>query len=197
MMCAVERRECFAPHAIVGAALAGHLWRTDRPRNPDPARVNVREPTTAYSEALLVEQARDLFFAANGFSVADYAAAEFTIGVWGWSLKFPNVEERKRVVPFHDLHHVLTGYGTDWMGEAEIGAWELRAGCNSWVAYFLNASGVALGLFLSPARVWRAFLAAKGQHTLYRDPVPYPSLLQMSVGEVRRRLGIPPHGLVP
>jgi hypothetical protein len=159
--------------------------------------VDVRKPTRAYSEALLLEQARDLFFAANGFSVADYSAATFTLGAWGWSLRFPNTEKRKRVVPFHDLHHVLTGYGTDWIGEAEIGAWELRAGCNSWIAYFLNASGVMIGLCRSPARVWRAFLAAKGQRTLYRDPLPYQSLLQMRVAQVRRRLGIPAHGLVP
>ncbi len=28
-------------------------------------------------------------------------------------------------IPFNDLHHVATGYGTDVLGEAEIGAWEL------------------------------------------------------------------------
>lgn len=159
--------------------------------------MDVRKLTRTYSEALLLEQARDLFFATNGFSVADYGAATFTIDIWRWSLKFPNTRERQRVVPFHDLHHVLTGYGTDWIGEAEIGAWELRAGCDSLIAYFLNASGVVIGLCLSPARVWRAFLAAKGQRTLYGDPVPYQSLLQMSVGEVRKRLGIPSHGLTP
>ena len=152
---------------------------------------------TSYPDTLLLEEARNLFFVANGFRVEDYAAPTFTIGILGIQLKFPNTASRKRVVPLHDLHHVLTGFGTDWMGEAEIGAWELRAGCNSFIAYFLNGSGVIIGLFLSPRRVWRAFLAAKGQRTLYRDPVPYERLLQMTVGEVRQRLGIPPHGLIP
>lgn len=145
--------------------------------------------------SLLLEEARNLFLAANGFSVRDYAASTFTIGILGLSLKFPNTEGRKRIVPLHDLHHVLTGFGTDWVGEAEIGVWELRAGCNSLIAYFLNGSAVIIGLFMSPSRVWRAFRQAKDQLTLYRDRAPYERILQMSVGEVRNRLGIPPKGL--
>src|SRR6266851_850554 len=147
-----------------------------------------------YSDALVMEEARDVYLAANGFNIRDYGASTFTLGFGGFRVKFPNVAARKRVIPLHDLHHVLTGYGTDWMGEAEIGAWELRAGCNSWVTYFLNGSGVIIGLFLSPARVWRAFLAAKGQRTLYRDSADYASLMGMRVGEIRKRLGIPALG---
>jgi len=148
-----------------------------------------------YSDSLRIGEARDLFFAANGFRVKDYSAPTFTLSIFGLPLKFPNTASRRRVVPLHDLHHVLTGFATDWIGEAEIGAWELRAGCTTFVAYFLNGGGVLIGLFLSPRRVWRAFRAAKGQRTLYRDSIPYEQLLQMTVGEVRRRLGIPPEGL--
>jgi hypothetical protein len=85
---------------------------------------------------------------------------------------------------------VLTGFGTDWIGEAEIGAWELRAGCNSFITYFLNGPGVIIGLFISPGRVWRALRAARGQRTLYRDPTPYERLLRMTVGELRARIAI-------
>ena len=35
---------------------------------------------------------------------------------------FPNTAGRVRAVRYHDLHHVVTGYATDWTGEAEIGA---------------------------------------------------------------------------
>jgi hypothetical protein len=154
-------------------------------------------PTTSYSDTLVLKEARNLYLVANGFRIEDYTAPTFTIGILGRAFKFPNTAGRKRIVHLHDLHHVLTGFGTDWMGEAEIGAWELRAGCNSFIAYFLNGSGVIIGLFLSPRRVWHAFRAAKGQRTLYRDPIPYERLLQMTVGEVRKRLGIPPHGLIP
>ena len=137
-----------------------------------------------------MQEARNLYLAANGFSVRDYDASTFAIGVWGLSLKLPNTEGRKRAVPLHDLHHVLTGFGTDWVGEAEIGAWELRAGCNSFITYYLNGCAVIIGLFISPGRVWRAFRAARGQRTLYYDPAPYDRLLQMTVGELRNKLGI-------
>lgn len=157
--------------------------------------MDLQAPGKACSESMLLEDARDLFLAPNGFSVRDYAAPTFTIGILGMRLKFPNTKGRKRAVPLHDLHHVLTGFGTNWVGEAEIGAWELRAGCNSFITYYLNGGGVLIGLFLSPSRVLRAFRAAKGQRTLYRDPASYEQLLQMSVGEVRKRLGIPPQGL--
>ena len=153
--------------------------------------VVTRRKTPMYSDDLLMQEARDLHLAANGFSIGDYEAKTFTIGIFGLALKFPNTEARKRAVPLHDLHHVLTGYGTNWIGEAEIGAWELRAGCNSFVTYFLNGSGAVIGLFLAPRRLWRAFQAAKGQRTLYSDPTPYERLLHMTVGELRMRLGIP------
>src|SRR5262245_44151067 len=41
---------------------------------------------------------------------------------------YPNTKGRKRVVQAHDLHHLLTGFGTDLLGEAELGAWELGTG---------------------------------------------------------------------
>lgn len=157
--------------------------------------IGLQESTAAETKSLLLEKARDRFFAANGFRMENYTASTFTIRILGLSFKFPNTKTRKRAVPLHDLHHVLTGFGTDWVGEAEIGAWELRAGCNSFITYFLNGSGVLIGIFLSPGRVWRAFRGAKGQRTLYRDPLAYESLLQMSVSELRARLGIPPQGL--
>jgi hypothetical protein len=149
------------------------------------------EPTNeTYSNDLLMREARDLYLSAHGFSLAEYQASTFSIGILGFTLKFPNTKARQRVIPLHDLHHVLTGYATDWAGEAEIGAWELRAGCDSLVAYLLNGGGVIIGFFLCPRRVWRAFLRAKGQRTLYGDPIPYESLLQMTVGDLRKKLGI-------
>jgi hypothetical protein len=93
-------------------------------------------------------------------------------------------------VPLHDLHHILTGFATDWIGEGEIGVWEIRTGCRSFAAYFLNGGGVLIGLLLSPRRMVRAFHAAKGQRNLYRDSVSYDRMLQMTVGELRAHLGL-------
>jgi len=135
------------------------------------------------------------YFKRSGFGSETYSALTFTIKLLGIPFTFPSTANRKRALPLHDFHHILTGYGTSWIGEAEIGAWELRAGCNSLVTYWLNGSGVLLGLLISPRRVWRAFRAARGQHTLYRDTKPYSTLIEMSVGDLRRRLGIPAEGI--
>ncbi len=142
-----------------------------------------------------MREARDRFLASNGFRVEDYSAPTYTIKFWRWPVRFRNTKAHRWATPLHDLHHILTGYRTDWIGEAEIGAWELRAGCKTFVVYWLDAWGAAIGLFISPARVWQAFLRAKGQRTLYRDPALSESVSHMTVGEVRARLGIPLGGV--
>jgi hypothetical protein len=152
---------------------------------------------SAYHDTLTLREARDRFLSSNGFRVQDYSAPTYGLRIWGLSLRFPNTKAHRWATPLHDLHHILTGYETDWTGEAEIAAWELRAGCRTLDVYCLDIAGVIIGLFMSPARVWRAFVKAKGHRTLYRDGVLRESALQMTVGEVRSRLGIPPGGLKP
>jgi hypothetical protein len=145
--------------------------------------------------SLTMREALDLYFQRSGFNADSYTAPTFTLKLLRIPFTFPSTAGRKRALPLHDFHHILTGYGTDWVGEAEIGAWELRAGCKDLAAYVLNGGGVVVGLLLSPSRVWRAFRTARGQRTLYREPEPYDRLLEMSVGALRERLGIPPGGL--
>lgn len=157
--------------------------------------MNEKAPCSAYPDKLTLQQARDQFFAANGFHLEDYSAPTYTVKLFGLPIKFPNTKAHRWATPLHDLHHILTGYQTDWIGEAELAAWELRAGCKTLVVYWLDLSGVAIGLLLSPRRVWRAFRSAKGHRTIYRDRDPCDSLMQMTVGEVRSRLRIPPEGL--
>ena len=144
-----------------------------------------------------VRQALDVYLSTNGFDVAAYDAptyevdmAEVTGDVW----TFRNTPARKRAVPFHDLHHVATGYGTDVLGEAEIGAWELVAGCDSLFLWWINASAVGLGLLIGPRRTVRALWRAIGQRSLYRERIDYDEALAMAVVELRARLGIRPEG---
>ena len=151
--------------------------------------------TSTDISSLSMREARDLYFKQNGFNLDHYSASTFTIKLAGIPFTFPSTAARKRALPLHDFHHILTGYGTNWVGEAEIGAWELRAGCNSFITYWLNGWGVVIGMFMSPRRVWRAFRSARGQHTLYRESEPYAALLESTVGALRRKLGIPPAGL--
>ena len=137
------------------------------------------------------------YLAANAFDASAYEAPTYEVDlgeVTGEVWSFPNEPARRRAVPLHDLHHVLTGYGTDVLGEAEIGAWELVAGCTSVFLWWINASAVGVGLLLSPPRVLRAARKAVGQRSLYRHGVPYSALLELTVGDLRAQIGMPEDG---
>jgi hypothetical protein len=139
---------------------------------------------------LTVREGRDRYLAANGFDVAGYTAPTFSIKILGVPCTFKNPPARQRAVPLHDLHHVATGYGTDFTGEAEIGIWELRGGCNTFFLWFINLLAVLAGVLISPLRVARAFFRARGQRSLYRDELPYEQLLELTVDQLRARLGL-------
>jgi hypothetical protein len=155
----------------------------------------VRAGTTQPPE-LRVGEARDRYLAENGFDVAGYTAPTFRIRVFRVTWTLPNWPARRRVVPLHDLHHVVTGYGTDLVGEAETSAWELRCGgLDSLFLWCFKLGAVSLGLVLAPSRVVSSFRRARGQRNLYGDPRPYRELLALSVGELRAGLGVPEDGL--
>ncbi len=151
--------------------------------------------TTDPFEPLTTRHALDDFLDANGFTTDGYDAPTVDIPIGFITIPLPNTEGRKAVVRFHDLHHVATGYGTDLIGEGEIGAWELRAGCTNFASWFYNSMAAAFGFLLSPRRVWRAFRSAKGQRTLYRLGMSYDEVLAMPIEEVRERLGLPAGGI--
>lgn len=147
--------------------------------------------------SLTVREARDRYLAENGLTLDAYTAPTFEIdlrdlggGVW----RLLNIPARKRAIPLHDLHHVVTGYGTDLVGEGEIGAWELIGGCNSLFLWWINLGALLVGFLLAPRRVARAAWRARGQRTLYRDSDPYECLLRMTVADIRARLGVPVEG---
>jgi ubiquinone biosynthesis protein Coq4 len=103
---------------------------------------------------------------------------------------FPNTEARRRAVRLHDLHHIATGYDTSLVGEAEIGAWELAAGCaDYYAAWLLNATAVAFGLLLAPRRLWRALVRGRRSTSLYRLGFD-DRWLDESVEALRGRLGL-------
>src|SRR5579859_5609468 len=130
--------------------------------------------------------ARAKYFAANGFGADggyDAPFVDFKLGPIPFP--FPNTDGRRRAVRYHDLHHIVTGYHTDFTGELEIAAWELGAGCRAFpTAWLLNLGGTAMGAAVAPGRTYRAFCRGRRSRTLYGRPLP--PLLSSTVAEARR-----------
>ena len=144
-----------------------------------------------YDDTLSVREARERYFRDNGFGEdGGYGAAWVKLQMGPLTLPLPNTPQRVRAVRFHDLHHVVTGYATDWTGEAEIAAWEIAGSCaDHHAAWLLNLWAMAIGLVIAPRRVWRAFVRGRRSRNLYREPWS-EALLEPRVGELRARLGL-------
>ena len=148
--------------------------------------------TTTYDDGWTLRDARAAYFEDNGFGDdGGYAKKWVHVQLGPLPFGFPNSAARVRAVKYHDLHHVVTGYATDIVGEAEIGAWEIGSGCAGFVAaWLLNLYAMVLGFLAgAPGAVWRAF--ARGRHTrnLYRTEYD-DALLETKLGEVRARLAL-------
>jgi hypothetical protein len=135
-----------------------------------------------------VRAGRDRYLADNSLTLESYSEKGFPIYVGKRFIRLPN----PGLLHLHDLHHVVTGYGTGLVGEAEISAYELRAGCRSFMVHMLCLGAIMCAMFVAPRRIIRAWRRARGARTLYFTTVPYEALLDMSVAELRRRLNIVP-----
>lgn len=143
----------------------------------------------------IVREAFERYLAINGFTTASYTAPTVDIPIGPLTVALPNTKGRQALVRWHDLHHLVTGYGTDLVGEAEIGAWELRAGCYGVAAYVYNGMAVSMGLLIAPRRTLQAFRDAAGCTTLYRLELDYDETLSLSVEELRQKAGVPAAGM--
>jgi hypothetical protein len=143
-----------------------------------------------YDAALTLREARGRYFAANGLGEGGYEDKWVKFGVGPLRFAIPNTAERVRAVRYHDLHHVVTGYATDWTGESQIGAWEIASGCRDMIAaWLLNLYAMWIGLWISPRAMWQAFARGRHSQNLYGDPWS-EALLDQSVGDTRRRLAL-------
>jgi ubiquinone biosynthesis protein Coq4 len=137
-----------------------------------------------------VRDARTEYFARAGFAPdGGYGDRWVRLKAGGRTVfVFPNTAARVRSVKLHDLHHIVTGYDTSWVGEAEIGAWELASGCGRhYPAWVLNLGAVAIGALLWPRRVAAAFRRGRRSDNLYAGEFR-EELLDLDVEELRRRL---------
>jgi len=126
------------------------------------------------------------YFEDNGFGMDggyDDPWVDFELGPI--PLPFPNSAGRKRAVRLHDLHHIVTGYATNTLGEFEISAWELGAGCKDFhTARIINLAGMASGAFAAPFRTFRAFRRGRVSRTFYGET--YETLLGEDVATARK-----------
>ena len=119
---------------------------------------------------------------------ADVEARWVRIRIGPIPFAYPNTSQRKRLALAHDLHHLLTGYGADLVGEAELGAWELGTGVRdrSAVRYETRVLGFMLPRF--SARLRAAFV--RGRHCRNLVGRLDDAMLSRTVADVRGELGI-------
>jgi len=100
-----------------------------------------------YEPDQTLRQARDVYFRHFDFDNGGYDKKWVRLKAGPISIYFPNIEARVAAVKYHDLHHIVTGYPANWVGESEIGAWEVASGCrHHWPAWILNLDAIAIGL---------------------------------------------------
>ena len=147
-----------------------------------------------------VRKALQTYLDENGFSRKEYDETLIYVTFWSVTFPFPNPPSRHIAVRFHDLHHVVTGYGTDPTGEAEISAWELRRGIRvfGFFVQWIIIGGTFLGLLHSPRRTYAAWRAGHHPNRVPLQPATmdnYDRLLDLSVGELRQLYGVAPEGI--
>lgn len=151
----------------------------------------------SYPAHLTMREARAQYFQDNDFGDdGGYGSPWVDFKIGPIPFPFPNTPMRVKAVRYHDLHHVLTGYATDFSGEMEIAAWEVGAGCGRFpVAWQLNLSGLVGGLFSVPHRSFRAFVRGRRSRSLYgRD---LGRLLDLTVAAAQRELSVPEGSVRP
>jgi hypothetical protein len=163
-----------------------------------PHRVVMHPRLSIAPPTMSVREARDLYLQENGFTTAGYEEDVSELSFFGLPIRMRNSEGRKRGLPFHDLHHVVLGYGTDFKGECEISAWELRTGTRGygWFVRYLVLQTTLLGLIITPLRTLSAWRMARTHRSLYQAPIQTERLLAMTVAELREHLRIPVDGVV-
>lgn len=135
--------------------------------------------------------ARDRYLHDNGFE-SSYEERWVKLKAGPIPIWFPNAPGRVRAVKLHDLHHLVTGYATDWTGEAEIGAWEVASGCGSFAwAWALNLTALPIGLVLAPRRLFRAWVRGRRSRNFYHGRTEIDdALLARPVRAVCHDLGL-------
>jgi hypothetical protein len=110
-----------------------------------------------------------------------------------FKIYIPNWDNRRKAVLRHDIHHLLTGYKSELLGEFEIAAWEIGSGCmNYFAAYLLNSGGLLAGLLIYPIPTFKAFLLGCRTINLYQLHIEEKTLKNSTIDELKKRIGLDP-----
>jgi len=110
----------------------------------------------------------------------------------GFHFFIPNFDARKKAVPLHDTHHLLTEYSSHFIGESEISAWEIASGCKKyWPAFVIDLSGMMFGILFDLPGVYRAFIRGRRSANLYHDTLNAELVNRTPLKELRAILHIP------
>lgn len=102
----------------------------------------------------------------------------------------PNINARKKYLKFHDLHHVMTGYGIGRVGESQISAWELGSkSCRKPLISIMNLFALSTGFILKPTRVIEAYYRGCRSKNLYYlyDTMLDEDIDKLNLVEVKRK----------
>jgi len=145
-----------------------------------------------YSDDLVLKDALQLYFSKYHFENGGYDWKWFKIKLGPIFIPLPNIKARVDAVKIHDIHHIMNEYRATLKGEAEIGAWELAAGCGKyWVAWILNAGSFLYGMFFFPRVLFNAFMKGRRcNSSFYYDTKYNDALLNKTVGELRTICGV-------
>jgi hypothetical protein len=144
----------------------------------------------ATHSALSLRAAVNEHLAAEGLEPGtDDAARWVRIKIGPIPFAYPNTKGRRKILRAHDLHHLLAGYSTDLVGEAEMAAWELGSGLEdrSGVRLAIRVFGFVVPRY--PSRLLRAFVRGRGCTNLLGTTLD-DAMLDRSVADVRAELGL-------
>lgn len=142
-----------------------------------------------------VREARRRFFAASGFAPDggyDDEWADAELGPFAY--RVPNLAARAAALRVHDLHHLVTGYPTDWKGEAQISAWELGSGWGRYpYAWIIAIFGLLTGVLAMPGATLRAFARGRRSRGNLYGFGSIDEWLDRPLSELEAALGVPRH----
>ncbi|HZR82457.1 MAG TPA: hypothetical protein VFD92_15290 [Candidatus Binatia bacterium] len=147
---------------------------------------------------MTVREAMGEFFERRGIKPRDESVDEWLREKWAYTaigshrIPIKPLYGYKKVVILHDVHHLVAGYDTSWIGELEVAAWELGSGgCGPYLLMWNNRIlAFLIGLLVAPVRTLRAFRRGRTQRNVYRFDCR--TLLGRDIDEIRKWVGAAP-----